>query len=106
MIRETRNLDLYYQVRKQRRQQGLPLHDGSLSVAHPLVGRKLRRRGDGQIYNVEKAVRHWHWGWYIALLLERDGSHHLIRYENQSVDDPFILRTIGDDRANYEEVPS
>jgi hypothetical protein len=78
------NVDHYmYGVRPERRKiYGEEKYDQQCD--HPLVGRHLVKLETGEVYRVESAQRHWWWGWYTQLLIERNNSHGVIVWENHS----------------------
>lgn len=90
----TVNLELAYEVYKcHPRMKKENLHNIDL-IDHELVGKKLVRYSDGNEYNVESVHKQWYAGWYIAILLERNKSHHLVFWENINCIEETILQSI------------
>lgn len=97
LVTEKKNFDLYMDCLKVRKDR----IDSTLPIAHPLVGRSLLNTETGKIYIVEKAVKHWLWGYYIALLIQNQGSHALIRWENISSSENDILHDVAKNQKRY-----
>lgn len=53
------------------------------------------------IYSVEGVYKQWYGGWYIAILLEKNRSHHLVFWENINCIHPVILDAIKECRKEY-----
>lgn len=72
---------------------------------HPMVGKRLCRLTDGHIYKVQSVHKQWYAGWYIAILLERNQSHHLLYWENLGCVSDLIVADIEENRLQYYQVP-
>jgi len=92
------NLDLSYEVWKTKETKltniDLPNHD--------LVGRKLLDQHEQRTYAIRSASKHWYGGWYLVLLIEHDGSHGSLIYENISCFHPLILEQIEESKYRYQ----
>lgn len=75
------NTDHLMKVYTARTQHSLPKYDSTHSVKHPMVGKTITDKATGITYHVEKAVKHWWWGWYTALLIQHNGSHVLVTWD-------------------------
>ena len=77
------NHDLYYEIIKERKRLGMEnANDNIVIEDHPLVGKKIVDTTTEKEYNVEQVNKQWYGGWYIGLLIECNGSHGFIWYEN------------------------
>lgn len=101
---ETFNSAHYSKVVKARRLLGLPVGNLNVEIAHRLVGKMLRDNTTGQVFVVEKAMKHWFYGWYVALLLNSEGSHRLIWWENINSSSDTVLESISRIRQEMEEL--
>jgi hypothetical protein len=99
-VRETKNFDHYMKVYRLRRTKETENH----AIEHPLLGQSLIDSQSGKLYLIEKVVKHWLWGWYIALLIQNNGSHCLVRWENISSGDDLIIDGIEQNRKRYSLV--
>ena len=90
------------EVRKKRRELGLPVPDWNAELPdHKLLNRKLYKKKD-RLYTIVKVAKHWYSGWYIVLLLVNDeDSSHLIFWENINCEDDLILSQIAEIRQDY-----
>lgn len=96
------NNDLYHEVRKERERRGIP--NNSLNIVirdYPLVGKKIRNNETGKIYNIEQANKHWYCGWYVGLLIEQNGSHGFIWYENIDCWNDIVVDSIKKNKTKY-----
>ena len=96
------NNDLYYEVRKERERLGMP--NDSLNIVlddYPLVGKRIRNNETDKIYVIEQANKHWYVGWYIGLLIEQNGSHAFIWYENIDCWNDIVVDSIEKNKTKY-----
>lgn len=56
----------------------------SFEIDHELVGKFLYDLENQRLYKVVRVKRQWWWGWYISVLIEHNGSHGFIWWENIS----------------------
>jgi len=68
---------------------------------HFLVGRRIFDHHKQRELNIQSVHKHWYGGWYLVLLVEHDGSHGLVLYENISCFHPIILEQIEEAQYQY-----
>lgn len=92
--------DFLMRIKKERSRKNLTSnYCSSDAYPHPMVGLFLQDKKTKQIYMVEKAVRHWLWGYYVGLLLVNDSdSHRLIHWENISSADSWVAQSCDQSR--------
>lgn len=96
------NLDLHYEVRNERKRLNINNHTLNIVIEnYPLIGRKIRKEETGVVYNIEQANKHWYCGWYIGLLIECDGSHAFIWYENIDCWNDIVVNSIEKNKTKY-----
>lgn len=80
-IRMEFNYTLYYETRK-----ASQIESTSIDLTEsPLLNRQLECQNTGDIYNIECVVLEYYaGGWFMKLLIEHDGSHGVIFWENIS----------------------
>ncbi len=84
--------------------------DQILVLESKLYGRQLRRLSDGKVYNVEKILAE-KWtleggeGWWIKLLIENNGSHGLIYWQNINCTEPYVRKACAQAQHQYEWLP-
>lgn len=61
---------------------------------HPLVGKKLKNQKNGKIYLVEKVNLQFYHGWFYGALMQCDGSHTFLYFQNKSCDCDTVLDSI------------
>lgn len=99
VCKSTVNHDHYTKVYKIRSKEGTLIDDDHGNIPdHPLVGKKFYDSELDKTYNIEKVCKHWWGGYYIALLIENNGSHALRWWENISTDEESVLESINDNR--------
>lgn len=106
MDKEKYNVPLLMDVLRARPKKGLkqvphtiPLED------HPLLGKHLRRKCDGRVYVIEAVLRQWWWGYYTSLLIQANGSHGVIWWENIScAEDSCQADAVRANNSDYELV--
>lgn len=69
---------------------------------HPLKRKKIKNRITGEMYSIEKVVKQFYNGWYITLLLERNGSHDQLIWENLTSKEDWISEEILENQEMYE----
>jgi hypothetical protein len=52
-----------------------------------------------EVYKVERVFEQWYRGWYVAILVEKNGSHGIRYIENISCKDPSIIESIEEFKA-------
>jgi len=82
--------DHLQRVLKARKELGLPKRPHSIEIDHPMKGKRVLDTTSGREYVVQRVHKTWHWGWYICLLLNHNGSHGMRFWYNISSGDPFI----------------
>ena len=89
------SLDFLTRIKSERKKKNLTSdYCSSDSYPHAMVGMFLQDKKTEKVYLVQKAVRHWLWGYYIALLLvDGSDSHRLIHWENISSADSWIVES-------------
>jgi len=93
----------YHKVWKARREIGDNL--GNLDQPnHSLVGKKLRNRKTGDIYNVESVKKQFYAGWYFGALLECNNSHCFAWFHNESSIDSIVEKHCIEFWEDFEEV--
>ena len=102
VIADTFDPSLYIEVRKYRKANGFSIASLSTQIDNTLVGRKMRNRVSGEVYNVQKAHKQWHRGWYIVLLLERNKSHGCVMWENLSSDCEVVITSCEKNSQKFE----
>ena len=94
--------DLYYEVRNERKRLGIPNHSLNIVIEdYPLVGKRIRNNETNKIYNIEQANKQWYVGWYIGLLIEQNGSHGFIWYENIDCWNDIMVSSIKKNKRQY-----
>lgn len=80
-IRMEFNHTLHYETRKVKQ-----VESTSIDLAEsPLLNRQLECQNTGYIYNIESVkLEYYAGGWFMKLLIEHDGSHGVIFWENIS----------------------
>jgi hypothetical protein len=106
MTRVQFNMDHYIKVRRARQKAGLPVAELSEKVTHPLVGKKLRNLESGKVYNVEKVFKEFYLGWFYKAVIECDGSHGVIFFENITCGAEEVLNQIEAFPIRFEVVES
>jgi len=86
------DIEHYRKVVAARKAAGLPGRKHAKETAHPLVGGHVVKVRTGEVYNVQSAHLHWYMGWYTVLLIEKNGSHGLLFWENISSISKGILK--------------
>ena len=100
--KDSLNLDLYYEVRNERKRLGIPNHSTNIVLeAHPLVGKRIQNNETNKIYNIQQANKHWYTGWYIGLLIECNGSHAFIWHENIDCWNDIVVDSIEENKTRY-----
>jgi hypothetical protein len=72
---------------------------------HELIGKNLCRQTDGHDYTIESVHKQWYAGWYVALFLERNQSHHLIYWQNINCIEEIVLKSIEENNLSYLLLP-
>ena len=100
VCKSTINYDHWMVVYKRRKTEGTILEnkDSKSLSDHPLLGKKFFDAETNLTYNIEKVCKQWWGGYYIALLIEQNGSHALRYWENISTEDETILESIRENR--------
>lgn len=94
------DLDLAYEVYKARVSNGaLPKNADILD--HPLRGKVVFDHHKQAMYTIQGVYRHWYGGWYLVVLLERNGSHCCVPFEDLGCFHPSILDQIEKARYRY-----
>ena len=87
------NNDLYYDIRKARKERKYPEVDLHFSIEHPLIGKKVIFQN--KEYRVEGATKEFYAGWFIRLkLVNANDSHRIISYANINCIEPSIMKRI------------
>jgi hypothetical protein len=93
--KSTVNYDHYGKVYKTRKAEGTLIDDDHGNIPnHPLVGKQFHDSETNKTYNIEKVLKHWYGGYYLALLIEKNQSHALRYWENISTDNEIVLEAI------------
>ena len=93
------NEDHYSKVRKEK------YTDGAHSVTlkhHPLLGKAVLKLSDMKEGFIESVIKQWYHGWYILLVINYNGSHGAILWDNLSCNDPIIKNEIDDSKLKYQ----
>ena len=100
--KDSLNLDLYNAIRNERKRLGIPKHSHNIILEdHPLVGKKIKKIETNKIYNIEQVNQQWYAGWYIGLLIEHNGSHGFIWYENIDCWNDIVVDSIEENKTKY-----
>lgn len=92
-------LELYTQIRKARRERGIPVANLNVQLEdHPYAGKKVIKTDTGEVGVVESVQKQWYDGWYIAVLINFDGSHALRTWENIDCRSANVLDIIAENR--------
>lgn len=65
---------------------------------HPLLGRYLKDNVSGDMHLIEGVYKHFYFGFYWVLLVQKDGSHGTRNWENISSKDEDIIEWIKETR--------
>lgn len=71
---------------------------------HPLVGKQLYRKSTSEICIVESVNKQFHGGWYYGALLNFNGSHAFVFFENESSICGTIETSVRRFKENYEVI--
>ena len=71
-------------------------------INHELVGRKIKHIPTGNVYVIEKVHKQWYAGWSISILVQRNGSHKSIFWENINSFHEITLNQIKEAKESYE----
>ena len=100
--KDSLNLDLYREVRKERKRLGLPNINHNIVLENsPLVGKKIKKIETNKIYNIEQVNQQWYAGWYIGLLIENNDSHGFIWVENIDCWNDIVVDSIEENKTKY-----
>ena len=118
----------YYEVRKARKEQGLPVYTDQVKWdrradengevgnrfgreevegnEHPLLGMRLRDTEEDKTYVVDSVSNCWHDGYYIQMAIREEGtkSHGLIFWENISSESETIIEGVRKANQKYEKI--
>jgi len=83
--------------------------DQILVVESDLYQKKLRNKATGKVYEIEKVLaQKWklnnHTGWLLALLIEINGSHGFIYWQNINCTEPYVRAACERNANAYEWV--
>lgn len=82
---------------------GKPYNPNIDLMYHSLRGKKILDKTTEKLYNIERVVKqYYNYGWYITLVLERNGSHDQVTWENISVKEDWIIEEIQENQEIYE----
>ena len=100
--KDTLNLDLYREVRNERKRLGTPNHSHNIVLEdHPLVGKRIQNNKTGKIYNIQQANKQWYAEWYIGLLIEQNESMAFIWHENIDCWNDIVVDSIEKNKTKY-----
>lgn len=95
------NFDHYLEVKKARRDQGVPSRILDNKVDHAYTGKSVIDQTTGAVYEVEKVYQDWWHGRFLAVLLVRNGSHRTCIIENLSSQDENIIRQAAEFQSTF-----
>ena len=101
----TEQLDHYFDVRRERRRQGLPVFtEKEVYDRHPMLGKRLRNTQTGKIYVVERVTSVWLDGFYEQMTIREEGtkSHGLIFWTNQSSKHEGVIEGVKEANEKYD----
>ena len=111
-VQEERTLDGDYfrfdfshnhEVWSRRKESHLPQIQQQELFDHPLLGRYLKQISTGKTYLVEKAYKEWYGGWYVKLLIQNNGSHAVLAWDNINCFCDIIVKDINDNKIKYTQ---
>ena len=98
--------DHYMKVVRERKWLGLGEADSKKRNVelknHPLVGTKIKSKWSGKKYTVEKVNKQWFNGFYLGMLLENNGSHVFVYFENINCEDETVLEDIERTKKEFD----
>lgn len=73
---------------------------------HPMLGKKLKRVKDNKIYIIDSVCIHWYniGYYYIATLIDENGSHAVRFIENINCNNELVLEGIAEFNKDYKLV--
>lgn len=98
------NSDLYIKVRKEREKVGYPVSSLNIDVPDsPLINKKIMDLDSGDIGYIQSVHRqYYNGGWYIAILVNYNGSHGLKFWENINCPDELMISLINETKNEYK----
>src|SRR5690606_32055099 len=70
--------------------------------SHFLMGASFKEKETGNIYKVEKVCLQFYGGWYYGVLLNLNGSHCFLDYQNLSCINEIVIQHINDFHNRFE----
>lgn len=72
--------------------------------SHFLMGAKFQEKESGNIYVVEKVCLQFYGGWYYGVLLNHNGSHCFVDFQNLSCINETITQHIQDFHIRFQRI--
>lgn len=96
----------WLKVYTERRRLGLPDWDlqDRVVLDHPILRVCLRERKTGKLYRVLRVTKNFFAGQFLQAVVENEGSHRLLYFENISSRDQVILQAVQTFREEWEAV--
>ena len=93
----------YERVRRERTKVGLPVGSpkNGLIEDHPLKGKKIIPSHREEIGIIQNVYKHWYHGYYLMLLVNYNGSHGNVWWENINCENEIILDSIAESRRDF-----
>lgn len=102
-----KQLDHYFDVRRERKRQGLPVFTEKKEYnCHPMLQKRLRNKETGETYVVDGVSSVWLDGFYEQMTIRKEGtkSHALIFWANQSSENEAVIEEVEEAKRRYEQI--
>ncbi len=97
------DLDHWFKVKAERSRLGINrTAQRTADEPHSLNGREVVDTRTGERYIVERVYRDWFKGWFVAALLQRNGSHRTCVVDNVACHDESVLSQLADFKTHFQ----